>query len=91
MMCQHSLSALKQHEREQHFGPKFKVDYHEGYKTIAIFECDQCDLKFKRSSDLKRHIQTAHLRKKFMCGLCEKSYSRKDALSRHVKSDHADN
>ena len=85
------LSALKRHEKEQHFGPKFNVDYHEGYKTIAIFECDQCDLKFKRSSDLKRHIQTAHLRKKFMCGLCEKSYSRKDALSRHVKSDHADN
>ena len=81
-------SALKRHVKEQHYGPNFNNDYHEGYKILANFQCSECDMEFKRNSHLNRHIRTAHSVNNFQCTLCDKSYKRKDALNRHVKSNH---
>ena len=37
------LSSLKRHQREQHIGIKFNIDFHEGYDPPKNFECVQCD------------------------------------------------
>ena len=81
-------SSWKRHVKEQHYGPYFNDYYHEGFKTLAIFQCSQCDMDFKRNSDLARHTRTAHSVENFPCMLCDKSYKRKDGLTRHVKSNH---
>eukprot|EP00091_Calanus_sinicus_P003302 TRINITY_DN13468_c0_g1_i1.p1 TRINITY_DN13468_c0_g1~~TRINITY_DN13468_c0_g1_i1.p1 ORF type:complete len:155 (-),score=19.31 TRINITY_DN13468_c0_g1_i1:30-440(-) len=59
-------------------------------QSISPFECDQCYLKYKRSSDLKRHIQTLHTDMSYPCSNCEKTFKRKDVLTRHFRSTHVE-
>jgi hypothetical protein len=48
----------------------------------------QCEFKFKKSYDLRRHMQTHLENKQFQCGKCEKSYGRSCNLKRHVDKIH---
>lgn len=48
------------------------------------FVCYECELRFKRSSDLKRHEKKHFDVLPNICPLCEKGFARKDALKRHI-------
>ena len=82
------LSHLKRHQREQHFDIKFNLDFHEGLTPLKIFECDKCEIKFKRKEHLSRHISNKHGDKTFICLQCDQKFGRIDNLNRHVKSKH---
>ena len=82
------LSSLKHHQQEQHFVPKFNLDFYESFDPPKNFGCVQCDQKFKRKHHLSRHIKSAHSEKVFHCLQCVKTYGRQDALSHHIDSEH---
>ena len=82
------LSNLKRHKREQHFDIKFNIDFHEGISPLKIFECENCDMTFKRKDHMRRHVLNAHSIKTLNCLLCDKKFARQDNLQRHVKSKH---
>ena len=52
------------------------------------FECQKCDWKFEKGTDLDRHMKI-HSVDKFVCKICGKNFSRKDTLVNHVKKTHA--
>ncbi len=53
------------------------------------FECNQCEKKFTRKSNLKRHQDSVHSTvKPFECPHCSFSTKRKDILDRHIKEKH---
>jgi hypothetical protein len=87
-----SLSNFKRHMREQHgdWEKRLNLDFHEGIPKMKLVECKQCEKKFKRKSDLNRHVANIHEEKVFRCDFCENSYARKDNLQRHQKTKHAD-
>jgi uncharacterized Zn-finger protein len=78
--------------REQHgdWEKRLNLDFHEGIPKMKLVECKQCEKKFKRKSDLNRHVANIHEEKVFRCDFCENSYARKDNLQRHQKTKHAD-
>jgi uncharacterized Zn-finger protein len=47
--------------------------------------CNFCEMSFKRSEHLSRHVLTHTKVKPFGCEGCEKQFSRLDALKRHFK------
>ena len=81
-------SNLRRHQREQHIGPKFNIDFHEGFDPPRRFKCDKCDLKFMRNTDLGRHIKSVHAEKIHTCLECDMTFARKDTLNRHVMAKH---
>ena len=81
------LAHLRRHQREQHFDLKLNSDFYEG-NPPATLECNECDMKFKRNADLRRHISSAHGEKAFNCLQCDCKFSRKDNLKRHMNSKH---
>lgn len=51
--------------------------------------CNQCSLRFTRSSDVDRHIRNIHEGvKDSMCKYCGKEFAQKSNMSRHVKTVH---
>jgi len=50
--------------------------------------CGQCDKKFSRKSDVKRHEETVHGGEGYICELCNTPCCRKDALQRHMRDQH---
>ncbi|KAJ3396151.1 hypothetical protein HDU92_003823 [Lobulomyces angularis] len=55
------------------------------HNTERSFTCDICSTAFRRSHDLKRHIQSLHdVIKKWGCVTCGKRFARTDALKRHI-------
>ena len=80
--------TMKRHQREKHFGTKLNLDFIEGFNSPAIYNCQHCDMNFKRKSHLTRHTSSVHSEKKFVCHHCDKKYARKDILDRHVASKH---
>ncbi|RAH76311.1 hypothetical protein BO86DRAFT_19556 [Aspergillus japonicus CBS 114.51] len=48
------------------------------------FPCDVCGKAYGRNTDLRRHVQSAHVQeRKFYCDQCGQNYSRQDTLNRH--------
>ena len=52
------------------------------------YECQQCDKAFKMSSNLTRHIQSAHVGVKYACNQCNKQFTEQSSLTRHIQSAH---
>ncbi|AJW10543.1 CHS_3a_G0055150.mRNA.1.CDS.1 [Saccharomyces cerevisiae] len=48
-----------------------------------LYSCAKCQLKFSRSSDLRRHEKVHSLVLPHICSNCGKGFARKDALKRH--------
>ena len=53
-----------------------------------IFECDQCDKKFRVQDTLARHINSVHLGVRYPCKLCHKTFTQPQHLKSHIKSVH---
>ena len=51
-------------------------------------QCNICHKIFANKDNLKVHIKSSHLIKKFACKECDKVYSRKQTLRGHVKAVH---
>ena len=52
------------------------------------YECQQCDKAFKMSSNLTRHIPSAHIGVKYACNQCNKQFTEQSSLTRHIQSAH---
>ena len=78
------------HQKEVHFGRNINVNFVEDMDDLKyVIKCEHCELKFKRDSDLKRHVTSLHSSSRsFQCPSCEKAFSRKDTLKRHLESIH---
>ncbi|KAI8838904.1 hypothetical protein BC829DRAFT_364814, partial [Chytridium lagenaria] len=53
--------------------------------------CVECDLKFARLHDLRRHARCRHSKEKpYRCGCvgCDEAFPRADALQRHMVMKH---
>ncbi|KOG96270.1 Met31p [Saccharomyces eubayanus] len=50
---------------------------------MQLYSCAKCQLKFSRSSDLRRHEKVHSLVLPHICSNCGKGFARKDALKRH--------
>ena len=84
-----SLEAnMRRHKREKHFEIQVNTDYEEGFRTSHIFECENCDQKFKRKDHLRRHVMHVHTEKKLICCYCDQKFVRQDNLKRHIKNKH---
>ncbi|KAI8810285.1 hypothetical protein BJ742DRAFT_198929 [Cladochytrium replicatum] len=52
------------------------------------YKCEVCEMSFRRSHDLRRHVQATHSTDRpFTCDQCKKSFSRKDHYRRHVNKE----
>ncbi|KAJ2075842.1 hypothetical protein IW146_000184 [Coemansia sp. RSA 922] len=49
------------------------------------FACGQCEKRFSRNSDLKRHVKLHTGERPHKCPVCSRAFARADALSRHTK------
>lgn len=55
----------------------------EKYNKPKFHACNKCELKFKRSYDLRRHERSHYGIKLFTCIKCKTRFARKDSLKRH--------
>ena len=53
--------------------------------------CTTCHKTYTLKCNLRRHINSAHMQRKFKSEYCTKAFSRKDYLNRHVKTKHSVN
>ena len=87
--------ALDRHDKEQHYGSKVNfayVEHVEDMEALSSVNCELCVKRFKRNSDLKRHILSIHSEtpKEVTCKVCGKTFSRNFTLNRHMKSTHTE-
>ena len=52
------------------------------------YECETCDMKFKKANQLKNHTSLIHLGQKFACILCSREYEDCESLGRHSRKYH---
>ena len=57
----------------------------EQVKEVHANQCDQCDVSFKKPSDLVRHKRTHTGEKPFGCDVCERRFAVKSTLRTHMK------
>jgi len=77
-----SRSKKKQRRRTRwQAGRDYEVDTETGR-----IKCTQCPLTFVRSDGMRRHVDSAHDRKKsYNCRTCDKSFSRVDHAAKHER------
>ncbi|KKA26588.1 hypothetical protein TD95_005175, partial [Thielaviopsis punctulata] len=69
-------------------GPSRTMTYPIGSQQPATekpYGCNQCDMRFRRLHDLKRHSKLHTGEKPHVCPKCERKFARGDALARHSK------
>ena len=55
------------------------------------FKCPLCDMRYRQSREVTRHIKTFHeKRRDFQCPICDKKFSRKHHLNRHMDTHKSD-
>ena len=54
----------------------------------ATHDCSICEKKFKRRSDLQRHLRTVHGAQSLQCPKCGVKFTRMDNYERHLKTQH---
>ena len=81
---------LKRHNKEKHFDTGgANLGFVEDLEELNLITCLQCEKKFKRKSELKRHEDSVHrTEENFQCPNCSKTFARKDNLIRHTKKKH---
>jgi hypothetical protein len=52
--------------------------------TKGLF-CQECKRGFKRKKELKRHVESIHLNKKYECEDCGQKFTRQDSVRRHAR------
>lgn len=57
-----------------------------GEKSEETLFCSECDLSFKTKFWLKKHLQRAHIHKKFNCSRCNKKYVSQANFDSHQKA-----
>ena len=57
-------------------------------KMAKLFECDQCDFKYKTKSKLTSHHNSLYGNIKYKCKLCGNQFSTKRSLTEHQQSIH---
>lgn len=59
------------------------------HEESTQFECDICQKQFRRSANLKRHVESVHQKiKNFFCGSCPFSTYENSSLMSHIKTHH---
>ena len=53
------------------------------------FTCHQCHRTYTWKSNLRRHINSAHMDKNYKCDCCNKNFKRKEYLNRHMTKNHS--
>ena len=51
--------------------------------------CHQCYRTYTLKSNLRRHINSAHMDKNYKCDRCNKIFKRKEYLNRHMTKNHS--
>ena len=54
----------------------------------GMFDCDQCEGKFKRKDSLIIHIQSIHEGVKYPCNQCNYQATHQANLRKHIQSKH---
>lgn len=68
---------------------KDQLRAHMKYHQQPKYKCNECDITFFESQQLKTHQLVKHENiRNFKCPNCEKTYSKRSHLSRHVKVSH---
>ena len=52
------------------------------------YECETCDLKFKKTEHLRKHQTLVHLGQKYTCVICGKEYGDEGSLGKHLRKVH---
>ena len=65
-----------------------KMNYKLNFKVKNEYDCQECDLKTKSASYLKRHVESKHIGVRFPCRFCKHRALYKHDLDNHVKAKH---
>ena len=57
-------------------------------KPRENFKCVICSKSYKKSGNLKQHIESAHEEKSYKCDLCSSKFTEKVNLKKHIESVH---
>ena len=80
---------LNAHMLHVHGLDERKEDYWQDLPKTC-FECEACDTRFIRKSDLNAHIKSKHENQDMLhCDLCSAEFKYHKSLNRHVKEKHA--
>jgi KRAB domain-containing zinc finger protein len=79
-------SMLNNHQKLHLKGYAFKPKKTAEERKNMVFQCQTCLKLFRNEPNLKRHVDTVHLRvRKYICGTCQKPFSQKSALETHIR------
>jgi len=75
---------------------KSKSGYVEHVKNVHsknpdLYKCTECDKAFKQRGNLKSHMLSHSLEKKYSCKICLQSFKYPDQLSKHKNQQHVHN
>lgn len=82
-----SLADIKEELNEEIYQKQSQKDIHV-YPSDYVFECDKCNYKAKKNSNLKRHKLAKHEGVSFPCPFCNFPFKYKADLSRHIRTLH---
>ena len=54
-------------------------------EAVIIYECEQCESKFRQKKLLTKHVKTVHGSEEFPCPTCGKVFNQKSNMKRHSK------